>query len=42
MIPAEQIRDILMQVVELSSLPTDPNRSNYISFAREGSEAQAT
>ena len=42
MIPAEQIRDILMQVVELSSLPTDPNRSNYISFKKEGSEATAT
>ncbi len=42
MIPAENIRDILMQVVELSSLPTDPNRSNYISFKKEGNEAQAT
>ncbi len=42
MIAAKVIQDELMSVVELSSLPTDPNRSNYISFAREGSEAQAT
>lgn len=39
MIPANLIKEKLMEVVELSSLPTDPNRSNYISFdeAPEGS-----
>lgn len=39
MIPADLIKQKLMEVVELSSLPTDPNKSNYISFtdAPEGS-----
>ena len=32
MIPAVCIRDTLMQVVELSSLPTDPNKSNWFCF----------
>lgn len=40
MIPASAIRETLMQVVELSSLPEDPNRSNYIQFSKEGNEAR--
>jgi 2-phosphoglycerate kinase len=39
MIPADAIREILMEVVELSSLPTDPNRSNYIAFKSSEDEA---
>ena len=41
MIPADSIREILMEVVELSSLPTDPNRSNYIAFKSSEDEAWA-
>ena len=33
MIPASDIKDILMQVVELSSLPSDPNRGNTFTFS---------
>jgi hypothetical protein len=33
MIAAKVIQDELMSVVELSSLPTDPNKNNQIDFS---------
>jgi len=41
MIPADAIREQLMKVVELSSLPEDPNRSNYISFKQSEDDSSA-
>ena len=39
MIPAVCIRDTLMQVVELSSLPTDPNKGNSFQYWPENNLA---
>ena len=39
MIPAVCIRDTLMQVVELSSLPTDPNKGNSFKYWPENNLA---
>ena len=39
MIPAVCIRDTLMQVVELSSLPTDPNKGNSFKYWPTNNEA---
>ena len=32
MIAADRIKDVLIQVVELSALPTDPNRGNTVEY----------